>query len=143
MFLAPFGMLISKWAALRAAVDEKNIILVMFIAFGSATTSFYWSKWMGKIVSHPHAAAEFKDITRKNEFISMFCHAVMMIALCILFPLISKDFVDPMLVEMFGTSGEVISQGILYVLVIIICFVFAIPLITIFYSHKIHHLRSS
>lgn len=138
MFLAPFGMLISKWAALRAAVDENNIILVMFIAFGSATTSFYWSKWMGKIISHPHAPADFKDITRKNEFISMLIQAVMMIALCVMFPFISRTFVDPMLVEMFGKNGEVISQGVLYVLVIIICFVFAIPPITIFYSRKIH-----
>ncbi len=141
MFLAPFGMLISKWAALRAAVDEKNIILLMFIVFGSATTSLYWSKWMGKIISHPHAPAEFKDITRPNEFVSLVLHAVMMIALCVLFPFVSKVFVDPMLVEMFGMSGQVLSQGVLYILVVIICFVFTIPLLSIFYSHKIQTNR--
>ena len=31
MFLAPFGMLISKWSALKASVDESNILLVLFI----------------------------------------------------------------------------------------------------------------
>ena len=44
MFLAPFGMLISKWSALKASVNEGNILLVFFICFGSATTSFYWTK---------------------------------------------------------------------------------------------------
>ena len=29
MFLAPFGMLISKWAALNAFVDADNVLLVL------------------------------------------------------------------------------------------------------------------
>ena len=139
MFLAPFGMLISKWAALRAAIDEKNIALLLFIVFGSATTSFYWSKWMGKLISHPHAEhSHIKDITRKNETISMGIQAILMILLCVLFPLLSKIFVDPMLDELFHTSGEVLSQGLLYMLVVVICFVFAVPPVTYYYSCRIH-----
>ena len=38
MYLAPFGMLISKWVALRAFVDANNYLLVIFLAYGSATT---------------------------------------------------------------------------------------------------------
>lgn len=34
MFLAPFGMLISKWAAMTSFVDSGNIILVGIICFG-------------------------------------------------------------------------------------------------------------
>ena len=41
MFLAPFGMLIAKWSAFKASIDTGNILMVFFIAFGSATTSFY------------------------------------------------------------------------------------------------------
>ena len=139
MFLAPFGMLISKWAALRAAVDGKNVALLLFIVFGSATTSFYWSKWMGKLICHPHVEhSHIKDITRLNETVSMGIQAVLMIVLCVAFPFLSKIFVDPLLDEMFGTSGEVLSQGLLYMLVIIICFVFAVPPITYYYSRRIH-----
>ena len=141
MFLAPFGMLISKWAALRAAVDEKNLVMLLFIAFGSATTSFYWSKWMGKIISHPHALTQVKDITRKNEMISMVIQAVMMVVLCMLFPFISGIYVDPMLLEMFGTSGQVLSPGLLVMLSIIILFVFAIPPVFYLYSSKMHTNR--
>lgn len=139
MFLAPFGMLISKWAALRAAVDEKNIALLLFIIFGSATTSFYWSKWMGKLISHPHSEHfSIKDVTRKNETVSMGIQAVLMVLLCVLFPLLSKVFVDPMLYEMFHTSGRVLSQGLLYMLVLVICFVFAVPPATYYFNKKVH-----
>src|SRR5204863_7003783 len=37
MFLAPFGMLISKWAVLKAVVDASPPLSVL-VAFGSAAT---------------------------------------------------------------------------------------------------------
>ena len=137
MFLAPFGMLISKWSAFKASVDGGNILMVFFIAFGSATTSFYWTKWMGKIISHTHLTEErIKDITKPNEVISLTIHAVLMIALCLLFPLLSQIYVQNILVEMFGVATEVLSQQILYMLVIIILFVFAVPFLAYIYSAK-------
>ena len=33
MFLAPFGMLISKWAALKAFVDAPSTLMVLYICF--------------------------------------------------------------------------------------------------------------
>ncbi|MBO6215337.1 MAG: NADH-quinone oxidoreductase subunit L [Lachnospiraceae bacterium] len=135
MFLAPFGMLISKWAAFKASVDGGNVIMVFFIAFGSATTSFYWTKWMGKIISHTHLTEEkIKDITKTNEVISLTVHAVLMIALCLSFPLLSQVYVKPLLMEMFGRSTEVLSQGILYTLVVVILFVFAVPVLAYIFS---------
>ncbi|MCR5515321.1 MAG: NADH-quinone oxidoreductase subunit L [Lachnospira sp.] len=128
MFLAPFGMLISKWAALKASVDVRNIVLVFFIIFGSATTSFYWTKWMGKIISHSHLnGAQVKDKTKKNEMISLTIHAILMIALCALFPLVSETFVNPLVNEMFGSSENVLSNQVLFTLIIIIVVVFAVP----------------
>ena len=129
MFLAPFGMLISKWSALKAAVDRSNILLVLFIAYGSATTSFYWTKWMGKIISKSHETGERmkKDITGDSEMWSMTIHAALMIALCVLMPFISTRFVDPLLVEMYGQFTDVLPNGILAMMVLIMCLVFAIP----------------
>ena len=49
MFLAPFGMLVSKWAVLKALVDS-NPLLVVFVVFGSSATLFFWVKWMGKLL---------------------------------------------------------------------------------------------
>ncbi|WP_051226764.1 NADH-quinone oxidoreductase subunit 5 family protein [Butyrivibrio sp. MC2013] len=136
MFLAPFGMLISKWAALKASVDENNIILVFFICFGSATTSFYWTKWLGKLIAHTNRPP-VRDITKKNEMISLSIHAVLMLALCILFPFLSSVYVEPLLMEMFSESNQVISNNVLYILIILICFFFAVPFLAYIYEKNV------
>lgn len=136
MFLAPFGMLISKWAALKAAVDAHNIMLVIFIAYGSATTMFYWTKWMGKLISATNDPP-FKDITKRNEVISLTIHAVLMIALCVLFPILSKIYVEPLMLEMFGVAHAVLPMNVLYMLVVLICFIFIVPLLAYVFSKRI------
>ncbi len=136
MFLAPFGMLISKWAALRASVDERNILLVLFICFGSATTLFYWTKWLNKLIASTEEKP-IKDITKRNEMISLAIHAALMVALCVLFPLLSRIYVEPLLAEMFGTAVAVLPQSVLYILVIIIMVVFLVPLIAYQYMKRI------
>ncbi len=136
MFLAPFGMLISKWAALKASVDENNILLVFFIVFGSATTSFYWTKWLGKIIANTNEAP-VKDITKRNEMISIAIHGVLMIALCFLFPLLSRVYVDPMLREMFQVAEQTLPTTTLDLLMILVVFIFAVPLIAYSYSKNI------
>lgn len=136
MFLAPFGMLISKWAALKAAVDAHNIMLVIFIAYGSATTMFYWTKWMGKLISATNDPP-VKDITKRNEVISLTIHAVLMIALCVLFPILSKVYVEPLMLEMFGVARAVLPMSVLYMLVILICFIFIVPLLAYVFSKRI------
>lgn len=136
MFLAPFGMLISKWAALKAAVDAHNIMLVIFIAYGSATTMFYWTKWMGKLISATNDPP-VRDITKRNEVISLTIHAVFMIALCVLFPLLSRVFVEPLMLEMFGEAQAVLPMSVLYMLVILICFIFIVPLLAYVFSKRI------
>ncbi len=135
MFLAPFGMLISKWSALRAAVDENNIILVLMVVFGSATTSFYWTKWLGKIIASTNEGP-VRDITKLNEKISILIHTVMMIALCVLVPVLTTSYVQPLLAEMFTSSknAQVLPTSILYILVLLIVFVFLAPAIAYVFS---------
>ena len=53
MFLAPFGMIISKFVTLKAFVDT-NPGMAIILAYGSAATLFFWTKWMGKIMSIRH-----------------------------------------------------------------------------------------
>ena len=138
MFLAPFGMLISKWSALRASIDERNIILVIFIVFGSATTSFYWTKWMGKLISHTHLTEKkIPEVTRPTELLSLSVHAVLMVLLCILFPLLSKVYVNPLIEEMFGSVTDVLPNNVLIMLSFIILLVFAVPFVSYVYSRKV------
>jgi len=69
MFLAPFGMLISKWAALKSFIDSNDILLICFLVFGSAATLFYWTKWLGKLVSVIHHSERLPNTTKKNEWV--------------------------------------------------------------------------
>ena len=134
MFLAPFGMLISKWSALKASVDTSNIMLVLFIVYGSATTMFYWTKWMSKIISYTDTEIKVKDITKKDELLSLSIHAGLMLALCLLFPVLSVVYVEPLLTEMFGTATAVLPKDVLFLLIAIVCFIFIAPVIAFRYA---------
>ena len=56
MFVAPFGMLIAKWATLVSFVETGNVALIILLAFGSAATFMFWAKWLGKLSGIGRAA---------------------------------------------------------------------------------------
>ncbi len=135
MFLAPFGMLISKWAALKAFVDVRSTIMVLFIAFGSSTTMFYWTKWFAKILGlHQDKGV---DKTQTNEYLSMYMHAVLLILLCIGFPFISAHVIEPMMLEMYGVSSPVLSGGNIVIMVIMVCAIFIVPAINFVLTKRV------
>lgn len=140
MFLAPFGMLVSKWAALRSFIDADNklvgIILVLFICYGSATTLFYWAKWLAKILSYKPQSTICTSRINSSQYCSIVLHSFAMLFLCLMFPLISQNVVVPYLVSIFGTASEVISKGNIFVMMFMLVTVFVIPFITGFVVHK-------
>ena len=121
MFLAPFGMLISKWAAMTAFVDSGNVILVAIICFGSAVTAFYWIKWMGKLAGIVAGEERIDQNVHKEE---TFVHAtlvVLTIVVCLLFPLISMYMLVPYLEVVFGgLSAMVLSADNMIIMVVMI-----------------------
>lgn len=138
MYLAPFGMLISKWVALKAFVDSGNVLLVLFIAYGSATTMFYWTKWLGKLISQHHARTEVTDKTHRDEYFSMFLHAAAMVLLCLLFPVLAVYIVNPIVVELFGDAHTVLSMSVMTTMVIMLVSIVIVPLTMFFVSKAAH-----
>lgn len=140
MFLAPFGMLISKWAALKAFVDTGlhsggnvilsivSTILVLCICFGSATTLLYWAKWLATVLASNPADRKHKNTLSNNQWVSLIAHSVMMIAIVFLFPFISSKIVVPYV----GTGAQAISRENIYFTIIMIVFIFVIPTLTYF-----------
>lgn len=137
MFLAPFGMLISKWAALKAFVDTGlhggdailsivSTILVLCICFGSATTLLYWSKWLATILASNPADKKHKDTISPNQWISLITHSLIMISVVFLFPFISTKVVVPYV----GSGSAAISKENIYFTIIMIVFIFVIPTLT-------------
>ncbi|MDF2869641.1 MAG: hypothetical protein K0R05_1216 [Anaerocolumna sp.] len=107
MFLAPFGMLISKWVAMKAFIDSRHILSVVVIAYGSAITLFYWTKWMGKLVSGSNRKQEKDHAFSLFEELPIIIHAIIVIVSCFAFPLISDYALIPYLTELFGKEAVI------------------------------------
>ena len=129
MFLAPFGMLISKWAAMKSFIDSQNLILLLILIFGSAATLFYWTKWIGKIVSViNHKPVSDKSI-HKDEWVSIGTLAFLTVLLCSIFPIISQYMVEPMLQNVFGTGYiQIISSTDIGIMLIMIAMLILLPI---------------
>ena len=129
MFLAPFGMLISKWAALKAYVDSGSILLVIFLVFGSATTLFYWTKWLGTLVAVHHHSEQIKNVTKKSEWTSLISLSILMVGLCLTFPLVSTYLIEPFLEDMYHTYvPNLIGTGNLYIMIMMLCTILILPI---------------
>ena len=107
MFLAPFGMLISKWAALTSFVDPSNpvtLLLIACIAFGSAVTGFYWTKWLGKLACVIRDQEDVEKTVRMQEWVVLMSLAAMVVLVCLGYPLLSDWLVIPWICDAFGIA---------------------------------------
>ena len=137
MFLAPFGMLVSKWAALKSFIDSNNIILVCFICFGSATTMVYWTKWLCKVLACT-PSKHIEDITTSGQWFSLRIHAIMTVALCAFFPFIATKVLNPLIERMFFTENvSVLKFSDMIIIVIMLIIIFAVPLISKFLADNL------
>ncbi len=126
MFLAPFGMLISKWAAIEGLV-AANPILTVFIAFGSAATIFFWTKWMGKILIVKEKPQDFKVSVPATEKITLSGLSLLVVIVCLLFPWISQYFIEPMIAGIYGQT-VLLSQNNVLILLIMMALILILPL---------------
>lgn len=138
MFLAPFGMLISKWAALKAFIDSDNILIVLILVFGSASTLFYWTKWLGKLVAVLNKYERIPAKLTFDEWVSMGTHALLTVVVCFIFPMIGNHFIEPYLNTQFAQHlGSVISDGNIKIMSLMLGMVLLIPLgLIVFVSLK-------
>jgi hypothetical protein len=54
MFIAPFGIVVAKWAAIKAFLlvpGGQGAVMILIMAFGSSLTLFYWGKLLIKVLS--------------------------------------------------------------------------------------------
>lgn len=141
MFLAPFGMLISKWAALKAYVDAGNALLVVFLAYGSATTLFYWTKWLGSLVAVHHNSEPVKNVTKKSTWVALYSLASLMVVLCLGFSQISSELIEPFLSELYDTRVvNLIGADNMYIVGLMLTLIILLPVfakfLTLFRRHK-------
>ncbi|MCL2772421.1 MAG: NADH-quinone oxidoreductase subunit L [Oscillospiraceae bacterium] len=140
MFLAPFGMLISKWAAMKAFVDSGNILVVLIIAFGSTVTLFFWTKWMGKLIANAHRSSTTDYIMRFDEKISLYMLAAMVVIVCGLYPFISGGFIVPYIngSRMVNFVSPIAPQDTtIIIFILFMLFIIPLILIPIYSKHRV------
>ena len=129
MFVAPFGMLISKWATLVSFAETGNVVFLIFLAFGSAATFFFWAKWLGKLSGVPQKASNAEGGMHRTEWAAVGTIAGLLIACCVLLPVISQTVIGPYLQGAYGMVPQLIDVDNLVIMVAIVLFI-AIVLLT-------------
>jgi ech hydrogenase subunit A len=135
MFLAPFGMLISKWAVLKAVVDASPMLSV-FIAFGSAATLFFWVKWMGKLIEVVHPPPRVARELEAGEAVALYGLTATTALACLLFPLISRYYIEPYITGLFGHSVS-LGQGNVIIMMIMMALVLLFPVTFLNYGRGV------
>jgi len=135
MFLAPFGMLISKWAVLKAVIDAYPS-LTIFIVFGSAATLFFWVKWMGKLLEVVGPRRPVSQALAAGESVALYGLSTATFLACLFFPLISKGFIEPYVQGVYGQSASM-SPGNIIIMTIMMVMIMLFPLSFINYGRGV------
>ena len=115
MFVAPFGMLIAKWATLVSFVETGNVALIILLAFGSAATFMFWAKWLGKLSGIAGEPQNVELSVHKSEWAALLLMAGLVCVTCVLLPVMSSGLVVPYIQTAFHYGGQDISDGNLWI----------------------------
>ena len=140
MFLAPFGMLISKWAAIQAFIDAPfGFIFVIIIAFGSGLTLFFWAKWMGRLLVITPKQENLEKSIDSNIWIALISLAGLTAITCFIFPAISSTLIEPFLLQTYGSVAG-LSQDNIIIMMMMLFMIVLLPLSILLPSRKHRHL---
>jgi ech hydrogenase subunit A len=140
MFLLPFGMLISKWAAIRAFIDAPyGFLFIIILAFGSAMTLFFWAKWMGKIITVTTDSQNIEGEVDKSEWAALLCLAGLSFITTLLFPMLSIHLLEPFLMANYGNVAR-LSQDNIIIMILMLFLLMLMPLSILLPKHKHRHL---
>lgn len=124
MFIAPFGMLIAKWATLVSFADTGQIALIVLLAFGSAATFMFWAKWLGKLSGIAGSPDNVELSVYRSEWASLVLMAAIALLACVLLPLFSFAFVEPYVRSVWGGAlGQDIATDNLWISSVLTVFV--------------------
>jgi ech hydrogenase subunit A len=121
---------------MEALISLNNMVspvMIILIAYGSAATIFFWTKWMGTIIRerNPHARSGlYEHHVSGEEYAATFILTVMTVLTCVLFPVISSFAVEPYLVATYGHAFG-LSRSNVFIMIMMICMLIVIPALLI------------
>ena len=125
MYLVPFGMLISKLAAIEAFISAPlGFVFIIILAFGSALTVFFWTKWLGKLFMRMAKPAEQKPSLNFSEGLTVSLIGILTIVVSAGFPVITRYVIAPFAgdissMDFFGLDAAFIC-GLMFVILLIL-----------------------
>lgn len=126
MFIAPFGMLLAKWATLVSFVDTRQVALIVILAFGSAATFMFWAKWLGKLSGIADEPENVEVTVKPTEWVALLVMACLLVLACVFLPLFSTVLVEPYVASVYGVLGQDISTDNLWLSSICVVIVVAV-----------------
>ena len=137
MFIAPFGIVVAKWTAIRAFLEVPGFAGASFLiimAFGSSLTIFYWGKLLIKVLSmrsiEPYERSIEARVTR-YEWFAEIALAVGVIGVAACLGLISDHVVGPYAVAAFSAAPRVflhLDPAMVVVMLVAVLFLPALAL---------------
>ncbi len=142
MSLAPFGMLISKWMTLKAMVDS-NPLFGLVLAFGSAATLFFYTKWMGKAFTIETGIERIRDRINILEQSTLYFLSFMTIAVCLVFPCITSGLIEPYIHGVFGVKPAQDLFAVTIIVVIMAGLLVCVPAFMFFHARHVSVYRQT
>ena len=113
MLLPPFGVLMTKWLAIEAAVHLPVVLLLIIL--GSAFTVFFWSKWIGIILTMSYKPKYFVEKLSVSVRVALAALLAIVLAASILITPLFNALVLPQLTSygladsssLFGGNGGI------------------------------------
>ena len=142
MFIAPFGVVVAKWAAIEAFLriaGWQGAALVVIMAFGSSLTIFYWGKLLIKVLSMK-SVGEYELSVEKRisrfEWFAEIALAVGVIAVAAGLGIISDKVVGPQALATFaGTSRAFLNVEPAMLISMLIAVLF-LPVLALWVSRR-------
>jgi ech hydrogenase subunit A len=142
MFIAPFGIVVAKWAAIRAFLlvpGGQGAVMILIMAFGSSLTLFYWGKLLIKVLSMRSISDYERSIERRISRYEWFTEgalAVGVIAVTASIGLISDRVVGPYALSAFAAGPQTFLNIEPAMLVVMLAAVLFLPLLAVWASTR-------
>ncbi len=142
MFIAPFGIVVAKWTAIRAFLDVPGFagaVFLVIMAFGSSLTIFYWGKLLIKVLSMRGIEAYERSVearVTRFEWFAEIVLAVGVIAVAAGLGLISEHVVGPYALEAFGAAPRTFLHLDPSMIVVMLVAVLFLPVLALWASRR-------
>ena len=119
---------IENFDGMFCSMPRLSLCMLLVLVFGSSTTLFYWTKWLGKITAFIPAKENLEEGIHGVQWIALRVLSALTIITCILFPGISQYGVIPYLEVTYQTNMDVIARSNLLIMSMMVILLVVLPL---------------